>query len=134
MMLNNSSLELPKNFNSEKQLLYKKAIYTWKEVDSLSEDQINLLSIENRVSKSNLIRIKGIAHLICELEIKSNEASLILHAGISSLKALANLSPQDLIKKIGRLERQLNTGRATPIDHKTATLWINKAKKSQKEN
>ena len=64
------------------------------------------------------------ATLICEINLSQPEAALLLHAGIPSVKVLASLTPQEVLQKTGRLERQLNTGKKSCLDLSKALNWI----------
>ncbi len=79
----------------------------------------------------NLKRLRCIAMLIYKLDLSQGEAALLIHSGIASIKALANLSPQELLHKTGRLERILSTGRKPLVDLNKANQLINKAKSRQ---
>ena len=70
------------------------------------------------------------ATLICEVNLSQSEASLLLHAGVPSVQALASLTPSELIHKTGRLERQLNTGRKPYVDMKIASNWTMNARRA----
>ena len=81
-------------------------------------------------SVRNLKKLKCIAYFICTLNIKLNEAALLMHSGLISNKAISRLTPQELVQKTGRFERILRTGRIPIIDLKKAHFLIEKAKKN----
>ena len=90
--------------------------------------QLDHIAIHSLATVSNLKRLKGMATLICELNLDQAQAALLIHSGVSSVSALAALSPQELANKTGRLERQLNTGRIMGLDLVEANALINNAK------
>tara|TARA_B100001250_G_C19031676_1_gene457749 strand:+ start:90 stop:326 length:237 start_codon:yes stop_codon:yes gene_type:complete len=76
------------------------------------------------------MRLRCIAYFICTLGIELNEAALLMHSGMISSESIARLTPQELVKKTGRFERILNTGRIPLIDLTKAHFLIEKAKKA----
>ena len=121
---------IPKNFYQEEKLLLSNNIKTWDSLSSLTDDEINKMIYGSLGSVRNLKRLKCIAYLICTLNIELNEASLLMHAGLISSKAISRLSPQELVQKTGRFERNLKTGRIPLIDLNKAHSLIEKAKKT----
>ena len=129
--MNNKSLlkDLPKNFYQEEKILISNNIKTWDSLLSISDEEINNLIYGSLGSVRNLKRLKCIAYFICTLDIQLNEAALLMHSGLISNKALSRLTPEELVKKTGRFERILQTGRIPIIDLKKAHFLIEKAKK-----
>ncbi len=125
---------LPKNFQNEEKDLLSNGINSWGLLRSLKDEEICALVKTGRGTTSNFKRIRGIALLICEIELSQENAALLLHSGVASVKALAALTPQELVNKTGRLERQLNTCREPLVDLATAKSWIQKAKDRQMVN
>tara|TARA_B100001250_G_scaffold162106_1_gene139214 strand:+ start:230 stop:628 length:399 start_codon:yes stop_codon:yes gene_type:complete len=121
---------LPKSFYQEEKILLANNIKTWKSLLSISDDEIHKLIFGSLGSVRNLKRLKCIASFICTLDIELKEAALLMHSGLISSKAIARLSPQELVKKTGRFERNLRTGRIPLIDLKKAHFLIEKAKKT----
>ena len=131
-MKNNELLKnLSRNFHEEEKQLLSKGINTWLSLTRLKDEEISALVRNGRSTTLNLKRLRGIAKLVCELNISQADAALLMHAGISSVNALANLTPQELIQKTGRLERQLNTGREPIVNLAIANNWIKKARNRQ---
>ena len=124
-------LGLPKNFREEEKQLLKKGINSWISIKSLKDEEISTLVQEGCGTTRNLKKIRGIASLMYEMKISQYDAALLIHAGIPSLNALAALTPQELLHKTGRLERQLNTKRKPVVDLKKAFKWIQEAKNRQ---
>tara|TARA_Y100001968_G_scaffold136114_1_gene124123 strand:- start:151 stop:549 length:399 start_codon:yes stop_codon:yes gene_type:complete len=122
--------DLPKNFYQEEKILLSNNIKTWDSLLSISDKEIHKMIYGSLGSVLNLKRLKCIAYFICTLDIEINEAALLMHSGLISNKAISRLSPQELVKKTGRFERILQTGRIPLIDLKKAHFLIEKAKKN----
>ncbi len=121
---------LPKSFYQEEKILVSNNINTWDSLLSITDDEIHNLINGSLGSVRNLKRLRCIAYFICTLNIELNEASLLMHSGLISNKAISRLSPQELVQKTGRFERILKTGRIPLIDLKKAHALIEKAKKT----
>tara|TARA_B100000700_G_scaffold122584_1_gene137339 strand:+ start:120 stop:518 length:399 start_codon:yes stop_codon:yes gene_type:complete len=121
---------IPKSFYQEEKILLSNNIKTWDSLLSITDEDINKMINGSLGSVRNLKRLKCIAYFICTLNIELNEASLLMHSGLISNKAISRLSPQELVKKTGRFERFLRTGRIPLIDLKKAHDLIEKAKKN----
>ena len=126
LLLNN----IPKNFYQEKKILLNNNIRTWDSLLSITDEELNKMIYGSLGSVRNLKRLKCIAYFICTLNIELNEAALLMHSGLISNKAISRLSPQELVQKTGRFERNLQTGRIPLIDLKKAHFLIEKAKKT----
>ena len=122
--------DLPKSFYQEEKILLSNNIKTWDSLLSISDEDINKLIYGSLGSVRNLKRLKCIAYFICTLDIELSEAALLMHSGFITNKAIARLSPQELVQKTGRFERALKTGRIPLIDLNKAHFLIEKAKKS----
>ena len=121
---------IPKSFYQEEKILLSNNIKTWNSLLSITDEEINNMIYGSLGSVRNLKRLRCIAYFICTLNIELNEASLLMHSGLISNKAISRLSPQELVKKTGRFERFLRTGRIPLIDLKKAHDLIEKAKKN----
>ena len=121
---------LPKSFYQEEKILLSNNIKTWDSLLSISDEEINHLIYGSLGSVRNLKRLKCIAYFICTLGIELNEAALLIHSGLISNKAISRLTPQELVKKTGRFERFLQSGRIPIIDLNKANFLIEKAKKT----
>ena len=126
LFLNN----IPKSFYQEEKILLSNNINSWESLLSITDEQINKMIYGSLGSVRNLKRLRCIAYFICTLNIELNEASLLMHSGLISNKAISRLSPQELVQKTGRFERTLKTGRIPLIDLKKAHALIEKAKKT----
>jgi len=132
--LDNKFTYLPDNFNAEKEILLSLGINSWIQIKDLKDNQIFKIVKTTLATERNLKRLRCIAMFICEIRISQEEAAILMHSGIASIKALSSLTPQELSNKTGRLERLLNTGRKPAIDLKKASLLIKKAKGRQINN
>ncbi len=121
---------IPKNFFIEKKLLQEKGIDSWEGINSLNDHEINELVKGTLGTVRNLKRLRCISIFICELNLEMGHAALLMHSGVASIKSLASLTPQELIKKAGRLERLLQTERNPVVDLQKANLWIKKARQA----
>ena len=121
---------VPKSFYQEEKILSLNNIKTWDSLLCITDDEINKMICGTLGSVKNLKRLKCIAYFICTLNIEVKEAALLMHSGLISNKAISRLSPQELVKKTGRFERFLKTGRIPLIDLKKAYVLIEKAKKN----
>ena len=125
-----SELEiLPANFRHEKEFLKSNNLNTWESIYKLNDMHINhLLQKKSLCTESRLKKIKAIALFIIELKLTSNQAYLLLHAGIGSFKTLSTLNPYSLEKKIGRLERSLGVKTQSNINQKLLKEWIKRSR------
>ena len=124
---------IPKSFYQEEKILLSNNINSWESLLSITDEQINKMIYGSLGSVRNIKRLRCIAYFICTLNIELNEASLLMHSGLISNKAISRLSPQELVQKTGRFERILKTGRIPLIDLKKAHALIEKAKKQYKK-
>ena len=116
------------NYPCEASILEAKGYKKWVEIRNLTETEINLLTRESLSTKRNLFFIRGIASIICDLKVSAKLASILLHAGISSKKSLKDITPQLLLDKLGRLDRQYNLNRESILNMEMAKTIINRAK------
>ena len=120
---------LPINFRHEKEFLINNNFDTWQKIRNLSDNEINkIIKSELLCTRSRLIKIRAIAIFIMDLNLFPHEAYILLHCGVGNIKALSNLNPEDLKKKIGRLERNLNLRTKSNVDLSLMKIWITKAK------
>ena len=121
---------LPINFRHEKDFLTKNNFDSWEKIRNLSDSELyNITRLNLLCTKSRLVKIRAIATFIIDLNLLPHEAYLLLHSGIANTKALSNLNPDILKKKIGRLERNLNLKTKINIDMSLIKIWISRAKK-----
>lgn len=121
---------LPINFRHEKEFLINNNLNSWQKIRNLSDAEINkIVKLELLCTESRLIKIRAIAIFIIDLNLLPHEACLLLHSGIGNIRALSNLNPHSLKKKIGRLERNLNLRTKSNLDLSLMKIWILRAKK-----
>ena len=120
--------DLPQSFRREQQELLRAGITTWPAVQAIDELKLSRLARSGLASARNLKRLRGIATLVCALDLPPQDAALLMHAGIASIPALASCTPERLVRQTGRLERSLGTRRQSVVDLNVAQDWINRAK------
>ena len=126
--------DLPQGLRDEQSQLLASGITTWGELEALDELQISRLAASGRASARNLRRLKGMAELGCALDLAPQDAALLMHAGLATVAAIAGSSPQELVTRTGRLERQLRSGRPPVVDLALARRWILLAMERQNTN
>ncbi|KGG13916.1 MULTISPECIES: DUF4332 domain-containing protein [Prochlorococcus] len=119
-------------FKKEEKELTLRGFDSWHSIATLGDLDITKLIEQGCGTSRNLNCLRCIAIFICELDLLQEEAALLMHSGISSVRALANSSPQDLLTKISRLEIQLMANRSSNTDLIKINKWIEKAKENQK--
>ena len=125
---------LPKNFQEEEKSLRLKGFNTWTSIKHLRDQEINDIARTSLATVRNLKRLRCIAILINEIDLAEEDAALLMHSGIASTKALAYLTPQELLHKTGRFERLLSTGRKPVVDLQKASSWIKKARAKDRQS
>ena len=129
---NANSLEnLGAHFKAESNELISLGIDTWSSIKSLKDSDISRIARKSLATARNLKTLRCMACLICDMNISHGEAALLIHAGVPTIEAIARLTPNELINKAGRLERQLQTNRSLPINLEKAHAWIKRAKDRQ---
>ena len=118
---------LPAHFSREQERLGAAGIASWQQLALLDEASLRQLGRSPGASEARLVRLRGQARLVVELDLAPADAALLLHAGIASARGLHQADPHRLLQQIHRLQRQL-TGRAVPlIDLATLRCWMVKA-------
>ena len=126
--------DLPQNLRYERDALQAAGLTTWGQVRELDEVRISRLAASGRATARNLKRVKGMADLVCALDLAPADAALLMHAGLATVAAIAGSSPQDVVNRTGRLERQLRSGRPPVVDLTVARRWIRLAQDRQNTN
>ena len=126
--------DLPQNLRYERDALQAAGLTTWGQVRELDEVRISRLAASGRATALNLKRVKGMADLVCALDLAPADAALLMHAGLATVAAIAGSSPQDVVNRTGRLERQLRSGRPPVVDLAVARRWIRLAQDRQNTN
>ena len=125
---------LPQGFRDEQHDLEQAGITNWEQLRDLTDQQLSRLVATGRSTARNLKRLRGIADLVCCLNLAPADAALLMHAGFATVAAIASSSPQDITNRTGRLERQLGSGRAPVVDLSIAKRWILLARARQTTN
>ena len=125
---------LPQGFRDEQSDLKQAGVTNWGELRELTDQNLSRLVATGRSTARNLKRLRGIAELVCSLELAPADAALLMHAGFATVAAIATSSPQEIMNRTGRLERQLGSGRAPVVDLAIAKQWIMNAKARQTKN
>ncbi|QNJ19563.1 protein of unknown function DUF4332-containing protein [Synechococcus sp. A18-25c] len=126
--------DLPQNLRYERDALQAAGLTSWGQVRELDEVRISRLAASGRATARNLKRVKGMADLVCALDLAPADAALLMHAGLATVAAIAGSSPQDVVNRTGRLERQLRSGRPPVVDLAVARRWIRLAQDRQNTN
>ena len=120
---------LPSNFRHEKLFLIENNLYDLTKLSHLKDSELNqILKNSPLCTLNNLKKIRAISIFNTSINISPNEAYLLLHCGIGSVKSLSELHPYELNKRIGRLERSLGTRTQTKINLGLLKSWIQRAK------
>jgi hypothetical protein len=106
----------------------------WGGLALLEDAPLRQLAAPGQASEARLIRLRAQARLMAELQLRPEEASLLLHAGIPGAAALGGADPQRLLNQVHRLQRRL-TGPSVPLlAMATLRLWIGRARASRSWN
>lgn len=120
--------DLPQSFRYEQADLSTAGIDSWPALRDLTDQDLSRIVRCGRSSARNLHRLRGMAGLVCALDLAPQDAALLMHAGIASASALANCTPERLVRQTGRLERSLGSGRRAVVDLTIAQTWISRAR------
>ena len=125
---NDTIQELPQSFRREQQELDQAGINRWSCIRDLTDLELSQLARSGQGSARNLKRLRGMAELVCVLDLPPQDAALLMHAGIATPAALATCTPERLVRQTGRLERSLGTKRPAVVDLQVAGDWIRRAR------
>jgi hypothetical protein len=117
----------PSAYRQEVLLLRQQGIGSWEAVAALDPPRIRRLASRSPGSEARLIRLRGQARLVVEVDLAPPEAALLLHAGIADPAGLAAADPHDLHRQVGRLQRRLTGQAMAPIPLSTVRGWILRA-------
>ena len=125
---------VPHQFRSEVRVLRAAGIGDWGGLAQLEDARLRQLAAPGQASEARLKRLRAQARLIGDLQLRPEEASLLLHAGIPGAAALGGADPQRLLNQVHRLQRRL-TGPSVPLlAMATLRLWIGRAQASRSQN
>jgi hypothetical protein len=120
---------LPAHARRERAALEQAGCHDWPALARMTERQLTDLALAAGASLPTLVRLRGQARLVVELELHPGQAALLLHAGIPDRASLAAADPHKLWRQTGRLQRRL-TGRAVPPpDMAQVQRWIARARR-----
>ena len=120
---------LPTNFRHEKEFLKNNNLNNWESIHKLTDMQItHFLQQKTLCTQSRFKKIRAIALFVIELNLTPHQASLLLHAGIGSLKTLSTLNPYSLKQRINKLERRMRVRTKSDVNQKLLKEWIQKSK------
>ncbi len=126
--------DLPQSLRSEQKELLSAGINSWNAITKLNDSELNHLASKGLSTSRNLKRLRGIASLVCDLELAPADAALLMYSGLATVQALAKSSPQEVLSKIGRLSRQLNLTDLGVVNIAKAKKWVKKAQTRQMQN
>ena len=125
---------VPHQFRAEVKVLRAAGIGDWGGLAQLEDARLRQLAAPGQASEARLKRLRAQARLIGDLQLRPEEASLLLHAGIPGSAALGGADPQRLLNQVHRLQRRL-TGPSVPLlTMATLRLWIGRAQASRSRN
>ena len=76
---NDAIEELPQSFRREKQELDRAGINRWSRIRDLTDLELSQLARSGQASARNLKRLRGLADLVCSLNLPSQDAALLMH-------------------------------------------------------
>lgn len=109
---------LPRHFFQEARVLHEAGFQSWSQLAGADTVMLRTLARQSLASESRLMRLQAQARLIVDLELPAEAAALLLHGGIPDAASLAAADPDDLLRRLQRLERSLMQGqvRLNPLD------------------
>jgi hypothetical protein len=119
---------LPRHFAREARALAAAGIHSWPELTGVDDHLLRHLAGTTLASEARLQRLRAQARLIVALDLPAEAAALLLHGGIPDVASLAAAQPDDLLRRLQRLERSLLQG---PPRLTTSSLhrWISEARR-----
>ncbi len=114
---------LPAHFRSEQRQLTAAGVTDWSALAGLGDGALRRLARAG-ASEQRLVKLRGQAQLVTQVGLAPQEAALLLYAGIASPDGLAQASPQQLLRHLGRLQRSLTGQALPPVDAGTVRAWI----------
>lgn len=101
---------LPRHFFREARVLADAGIHAWADLASVQDTGLRQLAQSSLASEARLRRLRAQARLIVGLQLPAEAAALLLHGGIPDVASLAVADPDDLLRRLQRLERSLLQG------------------------
>lgn len=103
---------LPRHFFREARVLADAGIHAWADLASVQDTGLRQLAQSSLASEARLRRLRAQARLIVGLQLPAEAAALLLHGGIPDVASLAVADPDDLLRRLQRLERSLLQGQS----------------------
>ena len=120
---------LPLNFRHEKDFLSTSKFNSLVKLRDLKDSEINMIMSKNSLcTASRLKKIRSMAIFMSDLNMQPHHAFILMHCGISNLKALSSLEPYVIETRINRFKRTLRLKDNNSITLRTIKGWITKAK------
>jgi hypothetical protein len=121
---------LPAHAQRERRALERAGCHDWPALSRLGDRELAELAVAGSASVATLVRLRGQARLVVELQLHPSEAALLLHAGIPDRRSLAAADPQQLWRQTGRLQRTLLGTATPPPDLAQVQRWIQRARRA----
>lgn len=122
--------DLPAHARRERNALEQAGCRDWCALAGMQDRQLAGLATAAGASLPTLVRLRGQARLMLELDLPAGQAALLLHAGIPDRPSLAAADPQTLWRQTGRLQRRLTGGMVPPPDLAQVRRWIVQARRA----
>ncbi|QVL51729.1 MAG: DUF4332 domain-containing protein [Cyanobium sp. M30B3] len=122
--------DLPAHARRERAALEQAGCHDWAGLARLEDRQLAGLALAGSASLPSLVRLRGQARLVVDLDLQPGQAALLLHAGIPDRGSLAAADPQQLWRQTGRLQRRLTGGAVPPPDLAQVRRWIARARRA----
>jgi hypothetical protein len=122
--------DLPAHARRERAALEQAGCHDWPALARMQDRQLAGLATSAGASLPTLVRLRGQARLVVELDLPPGQAALLLHAGIPDRPSLAAADPQQLWRQTGRLQRRLTGGAIPPPDLAQVQRWIALARRA----
>ena len=116
------------HFRQEQRQLERRGLASWAAVAALRDCELRDLAASGEASESRLPRLRGQARLIEEVGLTTGEAALLLYGGVPTPQALAEARPEQLLRQLGRFQRQLLGRDATRLELAEVQAWILRAR------
>jgi hypothetical protein len=120
---------LPAHARRERTALERAGCRDWPALARMTDRQLADLAVGAGASLPTLVRLRGQARLVVDLELHPGQAALLLHAGVPDRRSLAAADPQQLWRQTGRLQRRLTGTAVPPPDLAEVRRWIAQARR-----
>jgi hypothetical protein len=91
---------LPAHAQRERAALERMGCHDWPALAQLQDQELAQLASAGGASLATLVRLRGQARLVVELDLHPGQAALLLHAGVPDRRSLASADPQQLYEVI----------------------------------